>query len=117
LTGVEAADENIHFPGERPFLSRSTMRLSEPKIRYLSGRLAAWLAEREDTEILASREAMAAEIGTTIRLEMRVEEELEADVERVLGQYRKQIDSQNMDVELLRQKIKRQLAKEKGIVL
>lgn len=44
-------------------------------------------------------------------------EELEEEVERVLGQYRSQIDSQNMDIEVLRQKIKRQLAREKGIVL
>jgi hypothetical protein len=93
------------------------MRLSEPKILYLSVHLAAWLAEREDTEFLGSREAVAAEIAKTIRLEMREEEELEEEVERVLGQYRKQIDSQKMDIELLRQKIKRQLAKEKGIVL
>lgn len=93
------------------------MRLSEAKIRYLSEQLAAWLAGREDTEFLGSQEAVAAEIAATIRLEMKVEEELEAEVDRVLGQYRKQIDSQNMDVELLRQKIKRQLARDKGIVL
>jgi hypothetical protein len=117
LTGVEVAAENIHFPGERPFLPRGAMRLSESKIQYLSDRMAAWLAEREDTELLASRETVAAEIGSVIRQEMRVEEELEEEVERVLGRYRSQIDSQNMDIEVLRQKIKRQLARERGIVL
>ena len=93
------------------------MRLSEAKILYLSENLAAWLAGREDTELLGSLEAVAAEFAKTLRLEMRVEDELEEEVERVLGQYRKQIDSQNMDIELLRQKIKRQLARDKGIVL
>ena len=93
------------------------MRLSEPKIRYLSEKMATWLADREDTELLVSREALAGEIGSVFREEMRVEEELDEEVERVLGQYRKQIDSQNMDIEVLRQKIKRQLAREKGIIL
>lgn len=93
------------------------MRLSESKIQYLSERMAAWLAAREDAELLASRETVATEIASVIRQELRLEDELEEEVERVLGQYRGQIDSQNMDIEVLRQKIKRQLAREKGIVL
>jgi hypothetical protein len=93
------------------------MRLSEPKIRYLADKMAAWLEGMEGTEVRGPKDALSRELAAVIRAELRLEVELEEEVERVLGQHRRQIDSQNMDLSVLRQKIKKQLAKERGIVL
>jgi hypothetical protein len=93
------------------------MRLSEPKIRYLADKMASWLGEMEGMELRASPDAVSREIAAVIREELRLEVELDEEVERVLVQHRREIDSQNVDLSVLRQKIKKQLAKERGIVL
>jgi len=93
------------------------MRLSEPKIRHVSEKMAAWLAARDDVQVRKNKEALALELATVIRDELRLEDELDAEVEKVLGLYKQHIESENMDLDVLRRRIKRQLAKEKGIVL
>jgi hypothetical protein len=93
------------------------MRLSEPKIRYVSEKMTAWLAGRDDVQLRKSNEALAQELATVIRDELRLEDELDGEVEKVLGLYKRQIESENMDLDVLRRRIKKQLAKEKGIVL
>lgn len=93
------------------------MRLSEPKIRYLADKMASWLGEMKGMELRVSPDAISREIAAVIREELRLEVELDEEVERVLGRYRREIDSQNVDLAVLRQKIKKQLAKERGIVL
>jgi hypothetical protein len=92
------------------------MRLSEAKIRYLSERLARWLESRADVELLAGSDVVALDLAAVFRDELRLEDELEEEVERVIRDHRAKI-SGNMDLGLLRQKIKKQLAKERGIVL
>jgi hypothetical protein len=93
------------------------MRLSPRKIRDLAGKLAVWIDARDDMEILKSRDALTLELAAAIRDELALEDDLDRDVERVLARYRSQIDAQTMDVALLRDKIKKQLARERGIVI
>lgn len=93
------------------------MRLSERKIQYLAGKMAAWLHDGSMVETPAGDEALARELAGVLRREFLREEELDRDVEKTLLQYRKQIDSRNLDIEVLRQKIRKQLAKERGLVL
>jgi len=93
------------------------MRLSPRKIRDLADKLAAWLETREGTEVLKGREPVALALAAGIRDELALEDQLDRDVEKVLDQYRSRIDAQNLDVALLRDKIKKQLARERGIVI
>jgi len=92
------------------------MRLTEAKIRYLARRVATELNQRDDVETIAAPEIVEAEIGRVIRENLMAEDALDRDVEKVIERYRREIAGGNMDVELLRQKIKKQLAKERGIV-
>ena len=92
------------------------VRVSEEKIRFLAERIARWLAAREDVQAAAS-EILAGEVARLFREDFRREDALDADVEQVMGRYRRQIESEKADLGLLRQKIKKQLAKERGIVL
>ena len=93
------------------------MRLSERKIKYLSARITSWLAGLSDVELLERSEVVELAIARAIFQELHLEDELDDEVERVIKSYQTQIRGQNMDLTLLRQKIKLQLAKEKGIVL
>jgi len=93
------------------------VRLSERKIRYLAARMTGWLAGRKDVELLDRSEVVELAISRAISQELHLEDELDDEVERVLKSYQTQIRGQNMDLSLLRLKIKAQLAKEKGIVL
>jgi hypothetical protein len=92
------------------------MRLTDAKIRYLSEKLAAWLEARDDVVLPRGRDAVALELARVIRDELRLEDELEAEVEQVIRSHRSRIGA-DVDVSLLRRKIKKQLAKERGIVL
>ena len=93
------------------------MRLSEPKIRYLSEKLARWLGSSDDIRLVKGEEAVALEMARVIRAELRLEDELDEKVEEVIQSHQREINSSTMDLVLLRQKIKRQLAKEQDIVL
>ena len=93
------------------------MRLSERKIRYLADRIVAWMEKRGDVEFLDRHDVVALAVGGAITQELKLEDDLDDEVERVLKDYQNQIRGQNMDMILLRQTIKAQLAREKGIVL
>lgn len=93
------------------------MRLSERKIKYLANKLVTWLEGRGDVELLDRREVVELATARAMTHELKLEDELDDEVERVLKGYQTQIRGQNMDLSLLRQKVKAQLAKEKGIVL
>jgi hypothetical protein len=93
------------------------VRLSERKIRYLSEKITNWLERRGDVELLDRPDVVSLAIARAMTQELRLEDELDDEVEKVLKTYQTQIRGQNMDMTLLRQKVKAQLAREKGIDL
>ncbi|HEX7880683.1 MAG TPA: DUF507 family protein [Candidatus Eisenbacteria bacterium] len=93
------------------------MRLSERKIRYLSDRIVSWMEKRGDVEFIDRPEVVALAVARAVTQELKQEDDLDDEVEKVLKDYQNQIRGQNMDLMLLRQKIKMQLARERGIVL
>jgi len=92
------------------------MRLSEGKIRQLAAGVAAELRRRDDIVWVSGPETIEAEIARVIRENLLEEDALDREVETMLERYRKEIASGNLDRNVLRQKIKKQLAKERGIV-
>ena len=91
------------------------MRLAEAKVRYLAARMVAELGRRDDVSVIGAPEDVEAEIAKVIRENLLAEVALDREVETVMERCRREIASGNLDVELLRQKIKKQLAKERGI--
>ena len=92
------------------------MRLTEAKIRQLAAKVAAELGRRDDVTWPAGSAPVEAEIARVIRENLLEEDALDREVETMLGRYRKEIASGHLDVGVLRQKIKKQLAKERGVV-
>jgi hypothetical protein len=93
------------------------MRLSEAKIRALAGRMILELKRRDDVQWIAAPDTVEAEIARVIRDNLLEEDALDAEVETTVERYRREIATQHLDAGLLRQKIKKQLAKDRGIVL
>lgn len=93
------------------------MRLSEAKVRYLAAHVTGELERHEDVTFAGAPETVATEVARVIRDNLLAEDALDRDVEATMGRYRREIASGNLDVELLRQKIKKQLAKERGLVV
>jgi len=75
------------------------------------------MERRGDVEFVGRPEIVELAVARAVTLELKIEDDLDDEVERVLAGYQNQIRGQNMDMMLLRQKIKSQLAREKGIVL
>jgi hypothetical protein len=92
------------------------MRLTETKIRQLAAGLVGELRRRDDVHWVAAPAALETEIARVIRNNLLEEDALDREVDRMMERYRREIASGNLDVDLLRQKIKKQLAKERGLV-
>lgn len=93
------------------------MRVSERKVRALAQGLAKTLSEHEGCDLRGAVEVLELEIAAAIHRELKVEEDLDLEVEETLRSLGSQLRDPSVDTELLRRKIKQQLAKQKGIVL
>ena len=93
------------------------MRLTEAKVRYLAARVMAELGRRDDVSVVGMPETVESEIAKVIRDNLLAEDALDREVETVMERYRREIASGKLDVDLLRQKIKKQLAKDRGLVI
>ena len=93
------------------------MRLSPRKIEYLTEKLVSLMREREGIFITGDDEELARIIGWEIEEYLKIEEEIDDEVDAVLDQYERQIQSGDMDQSVLRRKLKAELAKKRGYTL
>ena len=93
------------------------MRLSPRKIEYLTEKLVGLMREREGIFITGDEEELARIIGWEIEEYLKIEEEIDDEVDAVLDQYERQIMSGDMDQNVLRRKLKAELAKKRGYTL
>ena len=99
------------------------MRLSEDKIRRIAERLHDELAERElvsykeapGVKPKAGRAARVKEIYDFIVADLQQEEEIDAEVERILETYSRDIKGTERDI--LYRKHKEEVARKKGYTL
>ena len=93
------------------------MRLSRDKIEYLALRVLKLIQDEKELHILSTPDILARAVEDTIYDNMQQEQEIEDEVDVLLGQHRGEIEAMEMDVGLLRAKIKREVAKKRGFVL
>lgn len=93
------------------------MRLSPRKIEYLTEKLVSLMQEREGIFITGDDDELARIIGWEIEEYLKIEEEIDDEVDAVLDQYERQIQSGDMDQNILRRKLKAELAKKRGYTL
>ena len=93
------------------------MRLSPNKIEFLAEELLAMIEQHPQIHIQSSGDLVFRTLADVIFADMKREDDLNAEVDEILEQYEHQIRNQELDYGALRAKIKRELARKKGIIL
>lgn len=93
------------------------MRLSPNKIEYLADKIVTMMQENGQIHLTSHVDTVWKTVADTIFANMREEQDIEDEVDKLLETYKSQIRTQEMDVGELRRKIKREVAKKRGFVL
>jgi len=93
------------------------VRLSSRKVEYLSGKILKLLQDNRNMHLVTHPDLAQRAVADVIWANLRAEEELEDEVERLLDAHRGEIQGQEMDLTVLRQKMKRELARKRGFTL
>ncbi len=90
------------------------MRLSYNKIGYLSNKILKMIQENPDIHILSNTDLVTRSIDDSIVENMRLEEEIDEEVEALITTNVNEIRAMEMDVGALRNKIKREICKKRN---
>jgi len=93
------------------------MRLSRARIDALSLRLATSLLNKKLIACDRKAEGVAATIAAVIKKEMEIEDRLDQEVEALMKKYEREMRGEQVDAHVLFQMIKKQLVKERNIIL
>jgi hypothetical protein len=93
------------------------VRLSKNKIEYLSDRILQMLQEHPNIHPSDNVDLVTRCIDDAIFENIRQEDEIDEEVEKLVAQNKNEIAAMDMDVGALRMKLKRELARKKGFTL
>jgi hypothetical protein len=93
------------------------MKLSEARIDKLSEEIVDVLAEQDDVRLQADDVKLRHAIRDEMINELTVEERLDAEVRKILEQYRSDITMGRMNYDELFRRVKQRLIAERRIVL
>ena len=92
------------------------MRLSNDKIHYLAGKLLKLCQEHSQVH-LADDELVYRTLADVLYNDMKAEADIDDEVDELLKHHRGEIEAMEMDLGMLRTKMKREIAKKRGFVL
>jgi len=93
------------------------MRLKKERITALVQTLVDQLTEQQAIRLEASKAELISSLEKIITEELLIEDRLEAEVRQILETYRVQIEKGQVDERKMFLMIKKQLAKERGVIL
>ena len=93
------------------------MKLSKERIAHMAGSLAQRLTQQKMVELAGSHHALVETLGRAITEELSVEDKLNADVRTLMKKYEAEIDRGQVDYQKMFLMVKKQLAKDRGIIL
>lgn len=96
--------------------SLDTMRLTPEEIQYISRKIVKTLVGEGKLEV-DSEPRVEEAIGKVIAEELQIEDRLNDEVREVLTQHSTQMERSDITYTEMFKKVKRELAKKKGIVL
>lgn len=91
--------------------------LSEDEIQILSRAVTGVLSADKDVEFLGSGKEIEEKISSILAQNMQEEIKLNAECDKIMDQYAREIDRGDMDPHKMFSMIKRKLAKERGVIL
>ena len=93
------------------------MRLTPNKIGHLAGRLLHLCQQSKQIHVTGSADLVIRTIEDVIFADMRREEEIDDQVDELIQKHKNEIQTLEMDMGSLRNKFKREIAKEQGFIL
>lgn len=93
------------------------MRLKKEQIHKISDKILKALQEKNLVQLKASAEAVLARLEKAITDDLLAEDKLDGDVHKIMDQYRHMIASGQVNEQEVFQKIKKQLIKERKLVI
>ena len=93
------------------------MKLSKERIAHMAESLAQRLTQHKMVELAGSHHALVETLGRAITEELAVEDKLNAEVRTLMKKYEAEIDRGQVDYQKMFLLVKKQLAKDRGIIL
>lgn len=93
------------------------MRLPRDRVTHLAEALAKRLVEAGHVELSGPQKALVDSLDRSITDELMVEDRLNLEVRELMKKYEREIESGQVDPQKLFVMIKKQLVKERGIIL
>ncbi len=93
------------------------MRLTKERIHQIANSLAEHLFSGEMLSITLSQNQLSTKIKQIITDELMIEDRLNDEVHELLKAYESQIEKNQVDYHKMFLMVKRQLAKERGVIL
>jgi len=93
------------------------MKLSKERIAHMAESLAQRLTQQKMVELAGSHHALVETLGRAITEELSVEDKLNAEVRTLMKKYEAEIDRGQVDYQKMFLMVKKQLAKDRGIIL
>ena len=93
------------------------MRLRPEKVEYLSAKITEGLKGLTKLEMQVPAEQVTGAVRRIFLMDLRREDEVEKEAEQILRQHQQHIHFRNLSFSTLLQKTKKELARQKKIVL
>ena len=93
------------------------MKLSKERIAHMAESLAQRLTQQKMVELAGSHQALVETLSRAITEELSAEDKLNADVRTLMKKYEAEIDRGQVDYQKMFLMVKKQLAKDRGIIL
>jgi len=93
------------------------MRLKKEQIQKISQRILKTIQEKKLATFKVGTDAVLARIQKAISDDLIAEDKLDDEVDKIMGQYRSMIASGQMNEQEVFQKIKKQLIKDRKLVI
>ncbi len=93
------------------------MRMSQEKVKDLAAQIVKMLDEHPGVTLQEREEALRVAVGSVILDDLEEEDDIDREVDALLNEHAREIDSQSMDHETLRRKFRDEIARRRGFTL
>jgi hypothetical protein len=93
------------------------MKLSKERVAHMAASIAQRLTQEQLVELAGSQKALVETLDYAITEELAVEDKLNAEVRTLMKKYEAEIEKGQVDYQKMFLMVKKQLVKERGLIL
>jgi hypothetical protein len=91
--------------------------MSPEKVKHLAARIVEMMAAHEKVHLNEDPLAVQVAVGSVILDDLEEEDDIEREIDELLSKHARDIDQDDIDVEVLRKKFRSEIARRRGVVL